>query len=244
MRLALILSLLFFVGCASTTTETLDSSTFYKRDMIITDVDSGVSYEGVAVLPRREKYNLKLVAHGKLDLMTLTTCHREDALVRQWDITETETRRLFGKKIKKIEHPKEVTLDFELNEFELDRAFCPISITALEQSQGRHSWALIDYFNPNLFSLNATLECNGNTDEVNGVAICQVREGLIEKITFKESVIADANDACLATLNTKTGQEFEIVLAKERCTFIFKNPERKRFKLTTVGYESIILRAN
>ena len=49
----------------------LESSKFYKRDMIIN------GNEGIIVLPKQQAYDMKIEARGDLDLFIMTTCSRE-----------------------------------------------------------------------------------------------------------------------------------------------------------------------
>ena len=81
---------------------------------------------------------------------------------------------------------------------------------------------------------------NGQTYISNGVSVCQSKEGLFQKIKFNTPVKTATNADC----NIKgEGTEFEFKIKKDYCVTLFKELNSgKLHKLTTVGYENILIR--
>jgi hypothetical protein len=208
----------------------LDADAFYKRDMKITV--NGASAEGVIVAPSSDHYDLEIVAKGKLDLFTLASCHRE---ITQEDAGEGG---IFGdaKKIKLTFRP--------VNGIENTSA-CPVELGGYEKDLGRHSWGFIDFRSPEL-TLPAKLKCNGVGQETVGVSVCQSRNGLIEQIVFKAPVrVAKQPDSnCPQLSSSDGGVTFEYKMPLKQCVYVFGDQTGALHRLTTLGYEKILVRGN
>lgn len=209
-------SLLLVTGCA-TTSQVLDPGKFYKRDMQISIGD--MSAVGVAVVPASAAYQLKLRSSGKLDLLTATTCHREIAVQ--------------GLSSNQGSIPYNPVAGIERD------VYCPLELGGYDRTKGRHSWGIVDFETPDA-KLPATLKCNGAVLESSGVSICQSHAGLVQRIEFKEAVRVAGNSAC--EMPKCMGQVCDITLTLGECVYAFKGASGLVHRLTTIGYESILMR--
>jgi hypothetical protein len=233
-----LLFVLLLTGCAVGESvkmkQDLEQNKFYKRDMIVTV--NGATVEGVGVFPQASVYNFDVESRGNLDLFVLESCHRSMEKERAWNVTKT-VRRVFWKK--KITEKRRVQFQYRPTEIEKD--YCPIRLSGYEKARGRHSWAFID-FEDKVDTLKAVLRCNGVEEIVNGSSVCQSRQGFIQEIEFDMKVAVDSSQECLKGL-PQVGTKFQIALPKRECVFIFMNKKQNSHRLTTVGYEDILIRS-
>lgn len=217
-----------FSSCASVS-QKLDPGTFYKRDMIITV--NGFKSEGVIVVPQSESYSLDIKAKGNLDLFTMESCHREES------VEDAGEGGIFGDghRVKRTYKP---VAGIETG------SSCPVRLGGYERTRGRNSWALIDFEGPDT-NLPAVMKCNGNVWNSRGVTVCQSKAGLIEQIEFPTKVIVNPDPNCPikrpADLMT-----YRFTMSPRECVFNFMEiaiPHREH-RLTTLGYQEILLRNN
>lgn len=228
----LAVSLILFGTSCSSVQQRLDPSVYYKRDMELRV--NGFEGEGVLVVPKAESYKFEIKAKGRLDLFTLTTCHREEAL------EEAGQKGLFGDR-KRVE-----TVYKPVNGIEND-GLCAVQLGGYEKVKGRHSWAFIDFENESN-PLPARIFCNGNVHNANGVSSCQSREGLLQQIRFTENVDFSHSVECNPpTINGgKDGVErFEIKLSRGQCVYVFmRKSDKAVHRLTTYGYQDVLIRGD
>lgn len=228
-------SLIFLTGCSGVPiTQSLNPDTFYRRDMLL-EVD-GAKSEGTIVVTPRDKHHFKIKAPGQLDLFTLETCHRDWTKERAWKV-ETK-RRLFWKR--KIEKKQEV--EFTYIPTDLEKGYCPIKLGGYDKANGRHSWAFIDFYTPEA-TLEAVVQCNGEQLKSPGVSVCQSRKGLHQVISFPVVVKVNPSSGC--SLGKTEGKTFKFNMARGRCVYAFGEKEgaKRVHRLTTLGYESILIRS-
>lgn len=222
-------------GCSEIpVNQNLNPDTFYRRDMVL-EVD-GIKGDGTMVAPYKTEHSFKVVSAGDLDLFTLETCHRDWTKERAWKVVTK--KRLFWKK--KIEKKREV--DFTYKPTELEKGYCPIKLGGYDKSNGRHSWAFIDFKTPGE-TLQADVQCNGDQYKSTGVSVCQSRKGLKQVITFP--VVVQVKPAANCSLGKVEGKVFKFNIAGGRCVYAFmeKGGARRVHRLTTLGYESILIRS-
>ncbi len=226
--IVLFFSYLLIAGCTSVPQE-LDPEIFYKRDMGI-EVN-GKRGEGVLVVPRASRYKFDIRAKGKLDLFTFTTCHREQTKEKAGE------RGWFSDK-------KHRELTFLPAALEKERFSCPVQLGGYEAIKGRHSWGLVEFEHPSL-TLPAVVSCNGVVRQARGVSVCQSKAGLLMEIVFRKKVLYPKENTCVK-LTSKDGLKFRFALPKKQCSFRFvtERGELEMHRLTTVGYEKILIREN
>lgn len=214
---AYLLSLAFIsVNCAGLQKEP-DPKVYYKRDLRL-QVGDRVS-RGTLTLPASSQYKIELKSPGKMDLLTISSCHRE-----------------YQKEEVGYEHTWTYAPVAGLE----DQAACPLQINGYDKNKGKHAFGYISFErlqNP----LKAKIQCNGESFEANGVGICQSRQGLQQKISFESEVRVIARDAC--NWHLPPGKEFVFSLQNRECQYLFKETQgQKEFVLDTIGYEEILLR--
>ena len=221
--------LLFLATGCSSVEQKLDPKVFYKRDMQI-KVNGHVG-EGVLVVPKSNSYKFDIESKGKLDLFTFSTCHRE------------QTGEKMGKK-GWFADKRRRKFTYKPTAIESESLACPVQLGGFERKRGRHSWAFIDFEHESL-NLPALVSCNGSVYNSRGLTACQSRAGLIQEIKFAQPVIVAEKNACII-LSAKDKMTFRFKMPKGRCIFRFVNkagPE-KWHRMTTIGYEAILIREN
>ena len=68
--------LLFLVSCSIN--QVPEVNLFYKKELQM--IVNGISYSGVAVVPRVKSYDIHLISPDNLDYLTYETCHRHVSL--------------------------------------------------------------------------------------------------------------------------------------------------------------------
>ncbi|UOF83072.1 hypothetical protein [Caudoviricetes sp.] len=208
-----LLFLLFLVSC-SMPSQQLSTTSLYKKDVTFWVNDR--QYVGVGVVPHGTKYKMYFeFPKGNIDLITLTTCHRS---------VQVEDK----------DHGYNYT--FTPNILEKESA-CPLDV-GIYDKKGRHGWGYLLFEKPEN-NLLATLECNGENIQANGVSICQGRMGTLQRINFKGETNGVAADGCEFT---KVGNSFEYEMAKGFCYYSFSDGAGNIHDHTTYGYETFIIR--
>lgn len=217
LRLLPLLLVLSFSNCSSVQ-QTLNPDLFYKRDMRV-QMD-GMTGEGVLVVPSALKHTFKVTGKAPMDLYTFTTCHREIAIEGM---------------------NKEVSGYFTPAVGLEDTGACPVEFGGYDK-KGKHSWAFVDFETPEA-NLPAIVKCNGEKYESKGVTICQSRAGLFQRIEFPVEVVTAGSADCGKLIPKEGGKVLEFALPKGRCVFAIGEKGGGRIhRLTTLGYESILLR--
>lgn len=201
----------------------LDENMVYRRDAALKV--NGVSADGTFVASRAPKYRIEISTKGNLDLLTITTCHREFS-------AEKLRSGFFGKN--RFEY------EFIPVEGIEDVGGCPLAIGGYEAEKGRHSWAFVDFETPEA-TLPARVLCNGTDRQSRGVSICQSREGLLERIAFDVPVEVSPDPGCPLppSIDKKL---FEYPVNKGLCVYAFLARDGRFHRLTTIGYEGIVIR--
>jgi hypothetical protein len=217
---------LFALGLGCTTVRhNADPNVFYKRDMYIRI--NGDLFKGVAVAPLSHRYKFEITAKGKLDLFTFSTCHRDIA------IEEAGEDGIFGNS-RRVKYRYVPANNLEKH------GMCPVLLGGYEKSRGRHSWGFVDFQTPER-TVKATISCNGEVKETNGVSICQSKAGLIQKIMFEKEMIVSPDKKC--PMKKTKGLFFEYAINVGFCVFEFMEVESGNLhRHSTFGYEKILLR--
>lgn len=225
-RVLILLAALLCFQTACSVPQKLDPGTVYKRDMRLRV--NGQRGTGTLVVPRASKYEIEIEARGKLDLFTLTTCHREVAAEEAWD-------KGFFKSKKEISTSFIPAMGLEYGNY------CPVHFGGYEKSKGRHSWAFLDFETPEA-TLPASIKCDGRVYQSRGVTVCQSRAGLEQEVIFPVPVRVLPDPAC-PMVSGLADQVFRFPIVRDHCVYAFKEKTGKRVhRLTTIGYEQILIR--
>ena len=254
MKSLLTILTLLLVGCVSTPVQKLNPATYYVNDICFTYETGETKTEkrrghfrnrrrtskkikktfcGVGVLPFADKYKLEINSEAKLDMFAITTCHREKT-------THNADKGIFRKDGRiKIEFVPTV---------EKNRA-CPLYVGAFSRA-GKHAWGVVAMESP-AYQLQAKVFCNGETFDANGVAICQSRTGLMQKLVFPEPIKitkpingpADRKEDCPELKASNSGHTIEFKIPNRECLYgIIGKKSYKAFQFYTIGYEELVVR--
>lgn len=221
-----ILSFMALTGC-SLVNQKLDPEKFYRRDIKLEI--NGEKFDGVAVPKRADEYEIKIKAKGKIDMLTIRSCHREEHFEEPssgWFSSGKSFKYTF-RPIKGIE----------------DGRGCLLDIGAYEKEKGRHSWATID-FETETENLPAIVMCNGekwNTDP-GSVSICQARTGTIQKIIFDHRVKISPDEERCKVFKTKDEMTYEYLMPLGECVVYFADKYQNVHRHVSVGYDEILVR--
>lgn len=231
LRLILVIAAVV-AGCSPDVRQPVNPSGVYKHDVQIS-VD-GVNYTGVAVLPGgKSKYTLDMSFAGRLDLFTLSSCHRE--------ITQEDAGRsggIFDRSKNRMRLVYEPVAGIEAGEF------CPIMIGGFEKDKGRHSWAFIDFETPRE-TMPAVLLCNGARQGFRGVSVCQSGAGLMQRVFFNEPMNSENSEDCPKLKGDDDGRVFDFYPPLGRCVYTFREKagQRRFHRLNVIGYNEILIRS-
>ena len=181
---------------------------------------NGKEFDGVGVVPKATQYQIEGKARGSMDLLTITTCHREVAPA--YDL---------GHDFKYTYAPQAA----------VEVSNCSMKIEGLDKKHGKHAFGFLDFEDP-LFSLEAKITFCGNVTQARGVFAGQCREGLAPQLLeFGEDVEASPDEAC-GGLTKVYPDKYELKIPKGECVYLFRGKvSHKELRMTTIGYEAAIL---
>ena len=220
-------------GCANlpiTNPNQLAQETF-KKDLKL-NID-GVKFKGIAVLPRKSVYKIKIQPESSIERLIIQTCHRDAT------IDKPKTGWL-SSEIEYIFSPQ-VGLE--------DSRSCPLEIAALDINHRKNGFAYVDWIDarPHI-SLSARMRCNGEFSIPQGTGICQSAVGLIQEVFFNQQVIVAGYDSRCAAPETKDGFFWQWKMSQDKCVYYFvarekhENGERIAFRLNAIGFTAVPVR--
>lgn len=228
----LLILLIFIISClcnSCVTQQKLDPMVYYKKDVMFKFGKK--TFYGIAVLPYQDKYEIKVKAHGDLDTFSLLTCHMEKDTANAGNgiFTDNRTTIKFNPSIEK-------------------EGDCPMYVSAFNKNK-KHSWGFIAFEHPN-YLLKATMYCNGEVKEFNGVSACGTRQGLKQRIVFKEKVFvgngikgpSNAKNIDCPALTSKDGLTFNFKLPNRECRYAFIGESGMVHTTYLFGHEDSIIR--
>lgn len=213
------------LSSCSLVSQSLDPDTIYRRDIEVWINDQ--YFKGIGVPKKADKYEMIIRAAGVINMMTITTCHREEQFEFKdpgW-FKKGNVQRWTYVPVKGIE----------------DVRGCMMEIGVFEKKEGRHGWAAIDFLD-GFEKVPATLQCDGRTQKVGPVSICQAKAGLVQKISFdRRMLVAPDRDEC-KVFRTNDQKEYEFQMPSGECTYYFGSKEREFHRLTLIGYSGVLIR--
>jgi len=219
-----VVALASLVACSSKPTQKLDADIFYKRDLSM--VINGVQHHGASVVNMASSYSIVFKPHGKLDLLKINTCHRED-------IFRADHPNL--KNVKEFHYQYRPVPGIE------DVGSCEMRINSYDKEKGEHSFGFLA-FRTGETTLEAASTCNGEVKRLVGVAVCQSKEGLVQRLTLSKPVYVNPPSGCDMKEIDNRIYEYNIKLGE--CLYLFKSQDSNEyFKLITIGYENVLVRS-
>lgn len=233
-KIKTLLSLFILGACSGLNFEPpqkLNPAIYYKNDMCFKY--DGEKFCGVGVIRHKEDKKLKIIVDNNIDKLVLTTCHREID-------TDRPDKGLFR---------YDGVAKLHLNPTVEKGRACPYYFGAFEK-KGRHSWGVVVVHSES-YTLQGTLYCNGDVIKIEGSAICQSRENLIQRIIFKEPVkiskpvngTAQRQEDCPVLKISNDGKVLEYKTPNRECLYgVVGVNSMKALQLYTIGYEQLIVR--
>ena len=228
MKLLTFFAIAHMVGCASLeATQELNPKVYYKNDIKFKVNDQ--SGRGTLVAKAAKKYLIDIETPGKIDLIKITSCHRQES-------TEDIPSGWFSK-------GRKYQYSYIPNDPVETSGSCMIRVEAYEAGvQARHSSGVIEFETPQE-ALEAVVLCNGKNDKAHGTAICESLEGLEQSIKFSKPVLMATEDRCSFSVPMDK-MTFNWQMKNRECTYAFESFDGERFRLQTIGYEEIAIRGN
>lgn len=180
-------------------------------------VVDNVPYQGTAVLPRKSSQTIAFVLPRKTLKFMITTCSREEFF------PYPDSSGVF-----KFTYVPVMYIE--------NMESCMMRATAITD-KGETATGLIDFTAGE--ELEASLSCNGKVFNSKGVGLCQSRKDLIQNIEFKEETVYAAGEGCPEPTEGYISTSYNIALKNGFCTYQFMNKDKKVYRLTTYGYETI-----
>ena len=229
-----ILVLALLSSCATTANQTASPNSIYKYDML--GSINGTQFDGSGVIPRSNSYKVTIQSRVDVDLLAITTCHRdftaESAISPGWFQSKRGYQYLY----------EPVPL------LEAGPGPCILRFGAYNKSSSaQNAWGMVDFEDPG-YVLPGMSYCNGIQVPHHGVAVCQSRAGLIQMITFPYAAVIAAKDLpaqCVPT-STDGGFTWRYQTQERECLVVFmEKASPNRFaRLTHFGYNAVPVRGN
>jgi hypothetical protein len=215
-----------FLAACSNTDQNIDIKNYYRKDMTVKI--NGKKATGMVVAEPAPSYKIEIKAKGKLDLLTITSCHRE--VIKE----HAGEGGLFGNR-KKAKYEYIPVQGIET------RYPCPLYIIGYEEQKQRHSFGLIQ-FESSEYTLIANVICNGKLTHATGASVCQSKAGLIQEIKFINSVNTSFDKDCAIPI-PQDNKRFVFEIPEGECAYVFEDKSSGELHhLTTYGYNKILIR--
>lgn len=193
----------------------------YKADLQITI--GGSTFDGMAVTKLSGPIQFSLVSKARLDLLTISSCHRHVTF-------EKIDKNWFGGVGKKF------TYTYSPTSRELE-GLCPLYIQAFDRN-GVTAWGYIAFRSKE--NLPTKTDCNGTTWSFSGFTVCQSKAGFIQVERFAEPIkYVEADPSCKLKQISET--EFELRPELGFCHVTYSNGTEFH-RSTFLGYDSAFVR--
>ena len=231
----LLLMVIFLTACA-TSLPIMDRNIKYQRDLSF-EVEywdlkkkqwfGKRKFVGVAVLKAAPKYRVTLYAVGKVDMMVLSSCHRE---------VKTPNPKKHGGWFSKKYYEFEFTADDMIERGKP----CMLNGSIYEKKKGRHGWLMAAIEDPKA-KLQAKTRCNGKIEMNGGTSFCQAKEGLIQRIEFDRPVSTTFYGNCKIE-KPKDQMNWEYLMPSGKCILHFIDENENEHVAYMYGYGKIPIR--
>lgn len=216
---------LLLSGCTSLIVPNLmDTQKAYPYDLEM--VIDGVEYRGVAVLDDKSSYEIKFIGKGSMAFFMIANCH---ATIRSSDING-DGWFLWKKR-------PAFPWTYEPNKIERE-AVCPIEISALDKSGGRHAFGYIEFRRPE-FKLSANLICSRKTTRERGVSVCNESDALEQEISFDTEVVVDVPNGC-SPMVAVSPNTYRYRMPPSKCQYGFMDLNMNTHRHVALGFSGVI----
>ncbi len=239
LEVTVVLAVTFFIfGCANTPLNVPSSNapgpnTNFRYEL--TGDINGMAFDGVGVIPLAKHYTLHVKSAHNVELMHITTCHR--------DVTDQDQPIVQDGWF--VPH-HQYTFEFDQADGIENYGTCLLRVGAYNKDGNPQDWAVIDFQTPES-TLPAFQKCNGDAGKTGGVSICQSQAGLDEEIDFDVPVeTSTATSAQCQPHQPHDLKHWLYTLALGECVVYYQEiaPPHRLHRHTSVGYKQVQLRGN
>lgn len=221
-KLGVLATALLFSACATGGNNTTTDAGIPRFDM--SGTVNQTPFDGVGVVPRASAYTMHVESKEDIDLLTVTSCHRDFS-------AQAAVKQGWWKEKRGFDYVYQPAPGIE------DNARCLIRLGTYNKStQGLNGHAVIMLQDP-AFSLPAENICDGADGQAGGVSLCQSKTGLQQRIRFPVQVhlVSDGSlkDACRGEWIDAYTYQYE--LSNDECALVFDEvapPHRKHLHMT------------
>lgn len=180
-------------------------------------LSDGKTYNGTGVLQRKSSQDILFVLPKNTLKLMITTCSREDFF------PYPDTAKPFKYNYIPVMYVENLES-------------CILRATAIT-NKGEIFNSVIDFTAGE--ELIASLSCNGKTENTVGVGLCQTRKNLVQNIEFKEPTVYAMGEGCPDPQIGFISTSYDFKVKSGFCTYQFMSKNKKVYRLTTYGYETI-----
>lgn len=226
--------LLLVIGCSSPPIMNPDIK--YQRDLKF-DVEYWTaktqkwsepkSFVGVGVLKDADWYQITIHAVGKVDMMVLSSCHRE---------VKTPNPEKHGGWFNKRNYKFKFAADDLIEKGKP----CMLNGGVYEKKKGRHGWLMGAIEDPKA-TMKAKTRCNGLVLTNKGTSFCQAKEGLIQRLEFENPVDTTFYGDCRIR-RPADGKNWEYLMPRGKCILHFFDEDLNEHVHYMFGYDTIPIR--
>jgi hypothetical protein len=223
---AAILVMAALSSCASSVRLDGSSDVFYARNM--TMEVNGMKFFGTGVVPRADRYEIKLKSEGKMDFLLVRSCHQS---------------------FKREDEGNDYKFTYVPVPGKEDNRACPLRFTGLEKDKGRTAQGWLDFQDPRK-QLPGCAQCNGQRICGPGVIACEAAEGALTGVSFDVPVDSDATSAlegdlgiartkACDVLHSADSQNFEFKMPRGECTITIQEKQApyRQMRLSIYGFQ-------
>lgn len=191
-------------------------------------------FDGVAVIPKAEKYALYIESRTDIDMLRFRSCDLDKSFESVIEQGWFKKKRGFTFWFIPSEKQKQLQCIMRIGAYSKDVS-------------GPIAWAAIDFESDNYKAIGYN-SCNNETPPPSGVTFCQIQNGLLHYLAFKNPMqLAPSGIPDRCTLPTTTDNKvWEFRTPKGECLFLFREiaPTHLLHRHTSYGYDEVIVRGS
>lgn len=205
-------------GCSSLVRQPYDRSIEYRRDIELTIKGLNKAgktlfestWDGIAVVPVADLYEIRGEAKGEFDFLLWQTCTGQRNLEREGD---------------------SFRIQFAPNAIEKGCGGI-LEIRGIEEKKRRNTGAIVFFENAERWKLPAKMSCNRDERSFNGTSACHSKTGLLSSIKFEKKTFVRGGSPECELLKTEEGET-----APDADFYLFKMPARRCAYVVTEAEE-------
>ncbi len=227
-------------GCTTTGAGKVQPITEVVTKYDLSGTVNGIPFDGIGVIPPAKSYKFRIESKQDVDLVTITSCHRDFSRESVIDVG-------WFKKNRGFEYVYTPAPGIE------DTGQCLIRLGVYNKSvPNQNAFAILDIRTPTE-TLPARNICDGANGEAGGVSMCQSKVGLIQRLVFPVLVtslspdtapdsIADKPKICVGTWLDASTWEYKLGTGECYMAFMESSKPHRFHRHTAIGYTKVEIR--